>query len=113
MKNRCTPGRRRAIALTVALLLVLTAAVAAGPLDEEKPSSQKAKKAQDPPQGRVIQKVDAPQDASSDGDAPKVVVVGESTHDFGVIWQGEAVKHAFTLKNEGSAILNIQKVNPG
>ncbi|MEK7730501.1 MAG: DUF1573 domain-containing protein, partial [Planctomycetota bacterium] len=36
----------------------------------------------------------------------------ETTHDFGSVWVGPPLKHAFKIKNEGDAPLEITKVKP-
>lgn len=36
----------------------------------------------------------------------------ETTHDFGSVWVGPPLKHAFKIKNEGDAPLEISKVKP-
>ena len=37
-------------------------------------------------------------------DAPRAVLE-ESTHDFGEVWEGEALRHVFRFRNGGSAPL--------
>ena len=35
------------------------------------------------------------------------------THDAGEVWEGDIVTHTFTVKNTGTAVLNIKNVKPG
>jgi hypothetical protein len=46
------------------------------------------------------------------GGAPKLVI-DSPTHDFGEIKAGTPLRYAFKIKNEGSADLLIQNVQPG
>ena len=46
------------------------------------------------------------------GGAPKMVIESP-THDFGEVKAGEPLRYAFKVKNEGSADLLIQNVQPG
>lgn len=41
--------------------------------------------------------------------APQLVV-DEPTHDFGVIYQGQSVRHAFVFRNAGDQVLQIDRV---
>jgi len=41
-----------------------------------------------------------------------VIKPDETTHDFGSVWVGPPLKHAFKIKNEGDAPLEISKVKP-
>ena len=46
------------------------------------------------------------------GGAPKLVIASP-THDFGEVKAGTPLKYAFKIKNEGTADLLIQNVQPG
>ena len=46
------------------------------------------------------------------GEAPKLVIESP-VHDFGEIKAGQALRYAFKIKNEGTADLLIQNVQPG
>jgi len=41
-----------------------------------------------------------------------IIKPDETTHDFGSVWVGPPLKHAFKIKNEGDAPLAINKVKP-
>jgi len=41
-----------------------------------------------------------------------VIKPDETTHDFGAVWVGPPLKHAYKIKNEGDAPLDISKVKP-
>jgi len=41
------------------------------------------------------------------------IVLDATTFDAGKVWEGEEVSHAFTVKNEGTAMLEIKNVKPG
>jgi len=43
---------------------------------------------------------------------PPTLEVGESTHDWGTVLQGELVEHTFTLKNIGGAPLIVSRIKP-
>jgi hypothetical protein len=36
-----------------------------------------------------------------------------TTYDAGEVWEGDTVTHTFTVKNTGTAVLNIKNVKPG
>ena len=36
-----------------------------------------------------------------------------TTYDAGEVWEGNIVTHTFTVKNTGTAVLNIKNVKPG
>ena len=36
-----------------------------------------------------------------------------TTYDAGEVWEGDTVSHSFTVKNTGTAVLNINNVKPG
>lgn len=42
-----------------------------------------------------------------------VIACDEATHDFGTVAQGQEVKHTFTVKNTGTATLNIKRAKGG
>ena len=44
--------------------------------------------------------------------SPKISVE-LSSHDFGLVWAGDALRHSFTLRNTGTAPLKINSVKPG
>ena len=46
------------------------------------------------------------------GASPKISVELAS-HDFGLVWAGDTLRHAFTLRNTGTAPLQISNVKPG
>ncbi|MBU0716932.1 MAG: redoxin domain-containing protein, partial [Planctomycetes bacterium] len=52
-----------------------------------------------------------PTAGSEAGSGPKIVAP-EPTRDFGTTWIGPILKHAFIIKNEGNAPLEITKVRP-
>ena len=41
------------------------------------------------------------------------ILIEEAVHDFGEVYEGATVDHGFTVKNTGSAVLNISQVRPG
>ena len=43
---------------------------------------------------------------------PKLVLP-ETSFDWGSVLQGEVVEHAFTVRNEGTSLLQITQVQPG
>ncbi|MCH7883723.1 MAG: redoxin domain-containing protein [Planctomycetes bacterium] len=50
---------------------------------------------------------------AADSTGPKAVIqCDESTHDFGTVWVGPALKHSFTIKNIGDKALKITRVKP-
>ena len=50
---------------------------------------------------------------AADVKGPKAIAKpDETTHDFGSVWVGPPLKHAFKIKNEGDAPLEITKVKP-
>ena len=42
-----------------------------------------------------------------------MMVIEQSTHDFGQVSQGELVRHEFKVFNKGDAPLEIKSVKPG
>jgi hypothetical protein len=54
----------------------------------------------------------AQEQAPKAGGTPKLVMES-STHDFGQVKTGTPLQYAFKIKNEGSADLLIQNVQPG
>ncbi|MFQ5510906.1 MAG: DUF1573 domain-containing protein [Candidatus Krumholzibacteriia bacterium] len=50
--------------------------------------------------------------ALGDEEGP-VVLIEQTRHDFGEIFEQKMYKHAFTIKNIGTADLRIEKVQPG
>ena len=36
-----------------------------------------------------------------------------TTYDAGEVWEGDTVSHSFSVKNTGTAVLNIKNVKPG
>ena len=36
-----------------------------------------------------------------------------TAYDAGEVWEGDTVTHTFTVKNTGTAVLNIKNVKPG
>lgn len=43
---------------------------------------------------------------------PKLVA-DSVVYDFGEVWSGESMKHAFVLENKGEGDLEIKRVSPG
>ena len=41
-----------------------------------------------------------------------LLVIGSDIHDFGEVWSGETIKHAFVVENKGMDNLEIKKVSP-
>ncbi len=78
---------------------------------EEKPGDAKTA-----PQGEGAAK---PADAAApaapiDPNAPRgIIKPDEEVHDFGTTWVGATLKHTFKIKNDGTAPLEISKVQPG
>lgn len=50
--------------------------------------------------------------AAGDGGAPKLVIA-KPHHEFGIVFEGDPVKHDFILHNRGGADLQIEKVKTG
>ncbi|MEE9270346.1 MAG: DUF1573 domain-containing protein [Candidatus Krumholzibacteria bacterium] len=50
--------------------------------------------------------------AFAEGEEP-VVLIEETRHDFGEIFEQKVYKHSFVIKNVGTADLKIEKVQPG
>ena len=46
------------------------------------------------------------------GDQP-TISFDATTFDAGEVWEGDTVSHSFTVKNTGTAVLNINNVKPG
>jgi hypothetical protein len=71
----------------------------------------------------------APQESAAQGQSPKPsagesrdgaqategprILIEETVYDFGEVYEGTTVDHGFTVKNTGSAVLNISQVRPG
>ena len=49
---------------------------------------------------------------SSQENQPQISI-NSSTYDAGEVWEGDTVSHSFTVKNTGTAVLNIKSVKPG
>lgn len=47
----------------------------------------------------------------ADGDRP-IIACDEPVHDFGTVWRGPALKHNFTIRNNGVSVLKIKRVKP-
>ena len=52
------------------------------------------------------------QEQSSEADQP-TISFDNITYDAGDVWEGDTVSHTFTVKNTGTAVLNIKNVKPG
>jgi len=57
--------------------------------------------------------VQAAEEAKKEQVAVPIIVVEESTYDFGQISEGEVVTHDFRVLNQGAAPLEIKNVKPG
>jgi hypothetical protein len=56
--------------------------------------------------------VESAQEQSSDENQP-TISFDNTTYDVGEVWEGDTVSHTFTVKNTGTAVLNIKNVKPG
>lgn len=112
------PPRPRAYPKTIAALLpavfaLATCAATPSPQPPQpEPGTTPAPGASNPAPV-VPTQVGTPAQPVPDGPQPAVAVVGEQAFDFGRVWPGDGLKHAFTLKNTGKAELAILKVQPG
>ena len=52
------------------------------------------------------------QGAAQSTEGPRILIE-ETVHDFGEVYEGTTVDHGFIVKNTGSAVLNISQVRPG
>jgi thiol-disulfide isomerase/thioredoxin len=102
-------------ALAAALTLASTVA-AKPPPDVEGARGAKAPMKFGPPTGeKPVIKPEAavvPIPASEVKGPHPVIKADDTTHDFGAVWVGPPLKHAFKIKNEGDAPLEISKVKP-
>ncbi|UCE61596.1 MAG: redoxin domain-containing protein [Phycisphaerales bacterium] len=91
--------------------LLAAAVITVGTFDAQaKPPSKKAGAAKD-----VVAAPDKPAKTKPDlppGDKRPRIVVDEPAHDFGETWIGPKLNHTFTIKNEGTELLEIQRVKP-
>ncbi|MFH1108237.1 MAG: redoxin family protein [Planctomycetota bacterium] len=116
------PGRRMLTtvllsALAAALTLASTVAAKAPPGAEGAKAPRRlgppaavpsaGEKRELKPEGAVV-----PIPASEVKGPHPVIKADETTHDFGAVWVGPPLKHAFKIKNEGDAPLDISKVRP-
>ena len=53
-----------------------------------------------------------PEEAQSSEEQP-TISFDNTTYDAGEVWEGDIVTHSFTVKNTGTAVLNIKNVKPG
>ena len=53
------------------------------------------------------------QEVAQEQTAVPVIVVKETTFDFGQVSEGDVVTHDFQVLNQGTAPLEIKKVKPG
>jgi len=58
------------------------------------------------------QKTEDQQTLGTSGNQPHITI-DPSYYDAGEVWEGNAVVHAFTVKNTGTAQLTIEQVKPG
>ena len=56
--------------------------------------------------------VESNQQQSSEENQP-TISFDNITYDAGDVWEGDTVSHTFTVKNTGTAVLNIKNVKPG
>ena len=59
----------------------------------------------------LLSTVGLPQAQEESNDVP-IMEIEESVHDFGVVPEGEVVNHEYTIYNRGTAVLEIQKIEP-
>jgi hypothetical protein len=45
--------------------------------------------------------------------AEPALIIPSPSYDMGAVWEGETISHAFEVKNEGTAKLEILEVKPG
>jgi len=86
-----------------------------------KPPPGKGRVPEKPGEGKQLPKIGEDRTAKLpakevllDPDAPRPIIKAEQdSHDFGTVWYGPILKHAFTVKNEGQTTLEITNVRPG
>ncbi len=100
------------IAASVALALAVSSTLAKPPIeDSARKKSVRAEKAVRA--GADVAGEEAPAIPPADVKGPKSVIkADETTHDFGSVWVGPPLKHAFKITNNGDAPLDISKVKP-
>ena len=54
-----------------------------------------------------------PEDPQSSSEEQPTITFDNTTYDAGEVWEGDVVTHSFTVKNTGTAVLNINNVKPG
>jgi len=62
--------------------------------------------------GEGSKKADGQQEQSSEQNQPRISF-DSTSYDAGEVWEGEEVSHTFTVKNTGTAQLDISKVRTG
>ncbi len=53
------------------------------------------------------------EDPQSSSEEQPTITFDNTTYDAGEVWEGDIVTHSFTVKNTGTAVLNINNVKPG
>lgn len=51
--------------------------------------------------------------SSQNGEGRPQISFDSTQFDFGEVWEGKNILHSFTVKNTGTAMLNIKSVKPG
>ena len=58
-------------------------------------------------------KVETVQEEPQSSEEQPTISFDNTTYDAGEVYEGDTVTHTFTVKNTGTAVLNIKNVKPG
>lgn len=62
---------------------------------------------------RVVEDTQGQSSEEQSSEEQPTISFDNTTYDAGEVWEGNMVTHTFTVKNTGTAVLNIKNVKPG